>query len=48
LAATSCELTHPLRSGPITEPSTLLLDDPPPSRASILSPFVGLTYRVFS
>ena len=42
------ELTHPLRSSPITEPSTLLLDDPSPSCASILSPFVGLTYRVFS
>ena len=25
-----------------------LLDDPPPSHASILSPFVGCTYRVFS
>ena len=24
------ELAHPLRSSPITEPSTLLLDDPPP------------------
>ncbi len=48
LAATSCELTHPLRSSPVTEPSTLLQDDPPPSCASILSPFVVLTYRVFS
>ena len=43
-----CELTHPFRSGPITEPSTLILDDPSPSCASILSPFVDLTYRVFS
>jgi len=42
------ELAHPLRSSPITEPSTLLLDDPSPSCASILSPFVDLTYRVFS
>ena len=48
LAVSPCELTHPLRSSPITEPSTLLQDDPPPSCASILSPFVGLTYRVFS
>jgi len=48
LAAYVCELTHPLRSSPITEPSTLLLDDPPPSCASVLSPFVGLIYRVFS
>ena len=38
------ELAHPLRSSPIAEPSTLLLDDLPPSCASILSPFVGLTY----
>jgi len=42
------ELAHPLRSSPITGPSTLLRDDPPPSCASILSPFVDLTYRVFS
>jgi len=41
-------LTHPLRSSPITGPSSLLQDDPPPSCASILSPFVVLTYRVFS
>jgi hypothetical protein len=47
LAATSCELTHPLRSNPITEPSPLLQDDPSPLCASILSPFVGLTYKVF-
>jgi hypothetical protein len=43
-----CELAHPLRSIPITETSSLLRDDPPPSCASILSPFVGLTYKVFS
>ena len=48
LAESFYELTHPLRSSPITEPSTLLQDDPPPSCASILSPFVVLTYRVFS
>ena len=48
LAVYDCELTHPLRSSSITEPSTLLRDDPPPSCASILSPFVDLTYRVFS
>ena len=48
LTIACCKLAHPLRSSPITEPSTLLLDDPPPSCASILSPFVGLTYRVFS
>jgi len=48
LAAYDYELTHPLRSSSITEPSTLLLDDPPPTCASILFPFVDLTYRVFS
>ena len=32
-----CELTHPLRSSPITGPSTLLLDDPPLCPASVLS-----------
>jgi len=42
------ELTHPLRSILITRTSSLLQDDPPPSCASILSPFVVLTYRVFS
>jgi hypothetical protein len=42
------ELAHPLRSSPITGPSTLIQDDPSPSCASILSPFVDLTYRVFS
>ncbi|MEE8552064.1 MAG: hypothetical protein V3S72_02065, partial [Desulfobacterales bacterium] len=42
------ELAHPLRSISITETSSLIQDDPPPSCASILSPFVGLTYRVFS
>ncbi len=31
------ELTHPLRSNPITEPSTLLQDDPPLCPASVLS-----------
>ncbi len=32
-----CELAHPLRSSPITEPSTLILDDPPLCFASVLS-----------
>jgi len=48
LAVTPYKLAHPLRSSPITGPSSLLQDDPPPSCASILSPFVVLTYRVFS
>jgi hypothetical protein len=43
-----CKLPHPLRSSPITGSSSLLQDDPPPFGASILSPFVVLTYRVFS
>ncbi len=37
-----CELTHPLRSSPITEPSTLLRDDPPLCFASVLSFSWGL------
>src|SRR3984893_1808760 len=44
----SCKLPRPLRSNAITASSSLLRDDPPPSRASILSPFVVNTYRVFS
>jgi hypothetical protein len=48
LTHTLYELTHPLRSILITRTSSLLQDDPPPSWASILSPFVVLTYRVFS
>ena len=48
LTPTLYELAHPLRSILITRTSSLLQDDPPPPRASILSPFVGLTYRVFS
>jgi hypothetical protein len=32
-----CELAHPLRSSPITEPSSLILDDPPLCFASVLS-----------
>ncbi len=47
LAATFFELSHPLRSTPITEASSLLRDDPPPSCASVLSPFVVPTYKVF-
>ena len=38
LTVTSCELAHPLRSSPITGPSTLILDDPPLCSASVLSP----------
>ena len=48
LTIACCELAHPLRSSPITGPSSLIRDDPPPACASILSPFVGFTYRVFS
>ncbi len=47
LASTFLELGHPLRSTPITGASSLLLDDPPSSRTSVLSPFVFPTYRVF-
>ena len=42
------ELTPPLRSLLITRSSSLLRENPPPPRASILSLFVGCTYRVFS
>jgi hypothetical protein len=48
LAFALLELAHPLRSILITRTSSLLQDDPPPSQASILSPFVDYTYRVFS
>ena len=41
MTVTSCELAHPLRSSPITGPSTLILDDPPLCSASILSPSWG-------
>jgi hypothetical protein len=37
LTIACCELTHPLRSSPITGPSTLILDDPPLCLASVLS-----------
>lgn len=47
LAIAFFELSHPLRSTLITSASSLLLDDPPPSRASVLSPFVVHTYKVF-
>jgi hypothetical protein len=47
LAVAFLELSHPLRSTRITRASTLLRDDPPPSCASVLSPFVGPTYKVF-
>ena len=42
LTITCCELAHPLRFNPITEPSTLLLDDPPLCLASVLSFSWGL------
>jgi hypothetical protein len=45
LAKPSVELRHPLRSTPITGASTLLLDDPSSADASLLSRFVGPTYR---
>ena len=41
------ELSHPLRSILITRTSTLLRDNPPPACASVLSPFVVPTYKVF-
>ena len=47
LAELPFELILPLRSTPITGASLLLQDDPPPSCASVLSPFVVHTYRVF-
>src|SRR5271163_2042208 len=47
LATISVELSHPLCSARITRVSTLLRDDPPPSCASVLSPFVVHTYKVF-
>jgi hypothetical protein len=47
LATISSELNHPLCSMPITGTSTLIRDDPPPAYASVLSPFVGPTYKVF-
>jgi hypothetical protein len=47
LAISFFELSHPLGSTPITGASTLLLDDPPPSCTSVLSPFVFCTYKVF-
>jgi hypothetical protein len=47
LAAAFSELGHPLRSILITRTSTLVRDDPPPACASVLSPFVVPTYKVF-
>ena len=41
-----CELTHPLRSSPITGPSTLLRDDPPPCPASVRSRLWGHHLRL--
>jgi hypothetical protein len=48
LAKSSVELSHPLGSTPITEVSTLLLDDPSSPCASLLSPFAGQAYKVFA
>ena len=42
LTISSHELTHPLRSIPITGTSTLLRDDPPPCSALVLSSLWGL------
>ena len=39
---------HPLRSMRITRTSSLLRDGPPPASASLLSPFAGYAYRVFT
>ena len=47
LAKLSFELIYPLRSISITETSSLLRDNPPPSCSSVLSPFVFYTYKVF-
>jgi len=48
LASPLLGLAPPLRSLLITRSSPLLRENPPPPGASILSPFVGFTYRVFS
>ncbi len=42
------EFAHPLRSFRITRISSPLRDGPPLADASLLSPFVGCTYRVFA
>jgi hypothetical protein len=41
LPIAGCELTHPLRSNPVTGPSTLLRDDPPLFSALVLSRLWG-------
>ena len=48
LASPLLGLAPPLRSLLITRSSPLLRENPPPPGASILSPFVDSTYRVFS
>jgi hypothetical protein len=48
LASPLLGLAPPLRSLLITRSSPLLREHPPPPGASLLSPFVGFTYRVFS
>ena len=45
LTITYCELAHPLRSSPITGPSTLLLDDPPLCPALVRSRLWGRHLR---
>ena len=42
------EFAHPLRSMRITRTSSLLRDGAPPASASLLSPFAGYAYRVFT
>jgi hypothetical protein len=48
LAVTFSELSHLLRSILITKTSTLLLDDPPPSYASVLSSLLTAVNRLES
>ena len=48
LASPLLGLAPPLRSLLITRSSPLLRENPPPPGASILSPFMDSTYRVFS
>ena len=43
LAESFYELTHPLRSISITETSTLLQDDPPPSWSSLIGFSLNIT-----
>ena len=47
LPIAGCELTHPLRSNPITGPSILIQDDPPLFSALVLSRLWGHHLRFF-